>query len=90
MVYERRCTDALCACIFILSFIASIFIFIYGYRNGDLFRLTSPINSDLKFCGISPGYEDYRYLLVQPDQDLSNVDVFNTNDMGWLYYNDFW
>jgi hypothetical protein len=34
----------------------------YIYLKGDLFRLHGPIDGANKFCGISEGYENFRYL----------------------------
>jgi hypothetical protein len=47
-------------------------ILIFALDHGNLQKLTAPIDAARKFCGVSPGYEGYDYLLVQPD--LNDLD----------------
>ena len=59
---NRRCTDILCLFIF-LGFVAtSVYVGIYSVANGDTNIITTPYDSNGKFCGKSPGYEEYPYL----------------------------
>ena len=48
---ERGCTDVLCL-LFFWAFIGAMgYATVYGYKNGDVHRLTAPIDGGLNFCG---------------------------------------
>ena len=59
---DRRCTDIICWIIFIVFAAAVVAISIYGYFNGNPYKLFSGLDGDGNFCGYSSGYENYKYL----------------------------
>ena len=48
---DRGCTDFLCLIFFWVFIGAMGYATFYGYKNGDVNRLTSPIDGGLNFCG---------------------------------------
>jgi len=37
----------------------------FGLENGKIYKLLAPIDGGSKFCGITPGYEEYKYLYLR-------------------------
>lgn len=48
---DRGCTDILCLIIYIAFIGAMIYATIFGYTNGNVKKLTAPIDADNNFCG---------------------------------------
>jgi len=66
MVKEgRSCTDILCLIIFLVFLGAMVVATDYGLENGNIQKLLAPIDGQGKFCGITPGYEDHKYLYLR-------------------------
>jgi hypothetical protein len=59
---KRKTTDSLFGKLFFLMVFVWIGIDIWGYSSANPYRVNGPIDAGGKFCGISPGYEDYKYL----------------------------
>ena len=74
---NRRCTDLICLAIFIIFSAGMGFVSYHGFENGDPRLLISPLDADGKFCGYSPGYEDYPYLYYAVEDDTI---------IGWFRY----
>lgn len=73
---ERKCTDLAC-CLFFTVFLGGMAtLTVYGYINGDVNKLMSPIDSDGNICGVTPGYTDYPYLFIA---DISQAASPTTN-----------
>lgn len=52
----------MCLIVFIAFFCGLGVVCVYGYSNGNPYKLLSPLDADGKFCGTSDGYEKYPYL----------------------------
>ena len=61
---NRRCTDLLCLFIFLAATGVGGWIGVYSLENGDPSAIMAPMDSNGKFCGRDPGYEDYPYLFI--------------------------
>ena len=59
---KRRCTDCLCALIFLALILAYCYCFWYGVRNGKPQLLVTPFDSDGFGCGLDKGYENTKFL----------------------------
>lgn len=61
---ERGCTDVPFLLVF-LCFIGSMgYVTYVGFKEGDLPKLLAPLDGDNKFCGIEPGYEEFKNLYI--------------------------
>ena len=67
---NRRCTDFLCLIIFSVMIGGIFYVAYYAVEHGDPDLILAPLDADGKFCGRSPGYEDYKYLYYS---DISSV-----------------
>jgi hypothetical protein len=48
-----------------LAFVASMgYVTFVGFHEGDIKKLIAPLDGEFKFCGISPGYEEYGNLYI--------------------------
>ena len=74
---NRRCTDILCCIIFLAFLVGMLTAAIYGYVNGDPWKLIAPIDGASNICGFDAGYEDYTKLYIaditSAAQDPHNV-----------------
>ena len=70
---KRKCTDLFFLIIFICMCISLVLLSKYGYENGNIAKLTAPLDGDLNFCGITPGYEEYSKLYIT---NFDGIDVF--------------
>ena len=61
---NRRCTDILCCIIFLAFLVGMLTAAIYGYVNGDPWKLIAPIDGDKNICGFTPGYGEYPKLYI--------------------------
>lgn len=62
IVKDRCLTDVFCL-VFFWAFIGSmIFATYYGYKNGDVTKLTAPLDASSNFCGLGD-YEAYPKML---------------------------
>ena len=74
---ERRCTDVLCCLLFVVALGGMVTCAYYGIANGKPRNLIAPIDGDRNICGVTPGYEDYKYLFIgdisQGEKNLDNI-----------------
>ena len=61
---NRRCTDILCCIIFLAFLVGMLTAAIYGYVNGDPYKLIAPIDGDGAICGFDPGFVEYPKLYI--------------------------
>lgn len=61
VVDERACTDVLCLAAFIFLLVTMGACTNYGLTNGDIDKMTAPIDGNNNFCGIGD-YADYEKL----------------------------
>ena len=61
---NRRCTDILCCIIFLAFLVGMLAAAIYGYVNGDPYKLIAPIDGAGNICGFDPGYVEYPKLYI--------------------------
>ena len=61
---NRRCTDILCCIIFLAFLVGMLTAAIYGYVNGDPYKLVAPIDADGAICGFDPGFAEYPKLYI--------------------------
>lgn len=66
---ERGCTDIFCLILFWLFIGCMGYATMYGYKNGEINKLTAPINADGKFCGFGET-KDYPKMILT-DFDIS-------------------
>ena len=59
---SRKCRDCICCIIFIVFFLACVFVGYLGFTKGDPKALLYVYDEDGNACGHSKGYEDYPYL----------------------------
>jgi len=59
---NRKCTDILCLLIFLAACGGMGYVANYAISNGDPDLILAPMDADGKFCGKSPGYENYPVL----------------------------
>ena len=81
----RRCTDILCCILFLVVFVGMLAASIYGYIAGAPWKLIAPVDSDLKICGYTQGYEDYQKLYIADIDKAANpsdVLTFSIFDYG--------
>lgn len=62
-IKDRKFTDVICALIFILYSIFSVYIFIHGWAKGDLKNLAQPYDADGKACGRGD-YSEHDFLYI--------------------------
>lgn len=74
---ERGCTD-ICSLILFLGTVGLIgYASIYGLQNGDLKRLTAPLDGDWRFCGSDPAVRDFPKLYITKFVLSENInDIF--------------
>jgi len=60
---NRKCTDVLCLIIFAAFLVAMGYCTSYGFANGDLSRLTAPLDGNNNFCGEGK-MKNYKYLYI--------------------------
>lgn len=61
---ERRCTDLLCALLFVFTCLAMFFSTIYSYMEGEPSKYMAPIDRDGNMCGFSNETVGYDYLYI--------------------------
>lgn len=59
---ERRCTNLLCAIIFVVTMLSMFAMTIDGYVVGNPDKFTAPINKDGLLCGYDLGLDGYPLL----------------------------
>lgn len=59
-------------------FAVMIILVVYSCIKGNLKDLIAPVDGDLKMCGASPGYEDFKYLYITKLEDKSIKEIFST------------
>ena len=70
---ERGCVDCWCLLI-LLAFVGAMgYLTAYAYQNGDVNKLTAPLDASNNFCGVGD-YKDAPYLYLT---DLNDLDVMN-------------
>ena len=70
-IMKRSCTDCICCLLFVLFIGGFIAGSGYGVMYGDPMKLTIGWDSDRNGCGITPGFEDYKYLYWPNPPDAS-------------------
>lgn len=79
MIMEgRKCTDPICCGIFLIFVFAMFLITQYAFVNGNLKKLLAPMDGAARFCGVTPGYEDFRYLYFRNLDSSEPVRIFLT------------
>ena len=54
----------LCCLLFTVALGGMVTCAYFGIKHGKPRDLIAPIDGDGKICGVTPGYEDYRYLFI--------------------------
>ena len=62
MITERKCTNKKCLALLVVVVLMWVAIDCYAVLTGDLYKLYGPVDGQGMFCGISEGYEDYKFL----------------------------
>jgi len=70
---DRKCTDIICALLFIIFTGASIYAAFYGFSNGDLTNIIPPYDSSGNKCGVN-ATEGFNFLYFNSTSPLSWVD----------------
>lgn len=71
---NRKCTDVICALIFIIFTGASIYAAFYGFSNGDLSNIVPPYDSAGNRCGVN-ATAGFNYVYFNSTKPTSWVDV---------------
>lgn len=50
----------------------------YAYSNGDVSKLTAPLDAANNFCGTTAGFEDYPYLYLTDFDDVNLQEIFTS------------
>ena len=58
----RKCRDCICCIIFIILFLACIFVGVYGFKKGEPTSLLYTYDEDGNACGKTDEYKEYKYL----------------------------
>ena len=66
---KRSCTDIICCLLFVIFWVFTIYIAIYGLQNGNLKNIAQPYDSDGNRCGVDRGFE--KFPLLYFDQPMS-------------------
>jgi hypothetical protein len=61
-IAERSCTDLFMCVIFCAFLLLMVIISIIGFQKGDPYKIVTPYDAAGSICGVSEGYEDYKYL----------------------------
>jgi hypothetical protein len=61
---ERGCTDLPCLFVFICFLGSMGYLTFLGFTEGNVTKLIAPLDGESKFCGITPGYEEYPNLYI--------------------------
>lgn len=71
---ERKCTDIICSCIFIVVVVIMLVWCITSYINGDPLAFIAPVAGASTVCGLkdSPS-ADYKYLYIPNLGDIYNT-----------------
>ena len=77
MPKDRGCVD--CWCLIILfAFIGVMgYLTMYGFQNGDVAKLTAPLDAANNFCGVDE-YAEYPYLYLTKANEPDIGAIFNT------------
>jgi hypothetical protein len=82
---SRKCRDCICCIIFIVFFLACVFVGYLGFTKGDPKALLYVYDEDGNACGHSKGYEDYPYLyfysIISGAASLSTETATNGNQV---------
>jgi hypothetical protein len=74
-VQDRGCTDILCCLVFMAFIVVFSGVIIYGFSNGDPYKLVTTFDYDSMKCGIDPGFENHTYVYF-PKLDVTAAKKF--------------
>ena len=75
----RACTDILCLLLFFATIGAMGYASFYGFKHGDVNRLTAPLDGDWRFCGSDPEVKQFQKLYITKLGITTNInDIFKT------------
>lgn len=80
----RNCTDVICCLLFVIFLGGFVVGSAYGWMNGDPMKLTIGWDSDRNGCGLTEGYEDYKYLYWPNAPTLDVVDQIKEGDVSGI------
>ena len=72
---DRGCVDCWCLIVFLIFLLTMCFVTGHSYANGDVNKLTAPLDADLNFCGVG-AYTDYPYLYLTNVNNLNIMEIF--------------
>lgn len=74
---DRGCVDVFALLVFLVFLFTFGFVTYFGFKNGDLSKLTAPLDASNNFCG-EGNYTDYPRLFVSNTNTLSIKTLFNS------------
>ena len=74
---ERCCTDIFCLVLFWGFIGAMCYATLYGYNNGEVNKLTAPIDGGLNFCGFGD-YKDYKKMMLTNFHPVEMLDILKS------------
>lgn len=75
---DRCCTDILCLGLFWAFLGAMCYATFYGFHNGQVNKLTAPIDGDLHFCGFDAGYEKFPKMMLTSFDPSKLTDILTS------------
>ena len=74
---DRGCTDIICLALFFAFIGAMGYATAFGYKHGEVNRLTAPIDAGLNFCGFSP-MEGYGKMMLTNFKLTAGADILKS------------
>lgn len=74
---ERGCVDCWCLLVLVAFIGTMVYLTGYAYSEGNVSKLTAPLDADNNFCGIG-AYTEYPYLYLTDVNDVNIMQIFSS------------